>query len=97
VSTDPRDIIIRPVISEKSMAEMAEGKYTFIVDRKANKVEIKKAIEGIFDVKVAKVNTINMRGKMRRMGVFRGRQPDWKKAIVKLREGDSIKFFEGMV
>lgn len=91
------DIIIRPVITEKSMQDMADRKYTFVVDRKANKVEIKKAIEEIFDVKVEKVNTMNMKGKKKRLGRYEGRRANWKKAIVKLTEDSKpIEFFEGM-
>lgn len=91
------DIIIRPMITEKSMDDMEEGKYTFVVARGANKSEIKKAIEQIFDVTVERVNTMNMRGKMKRQGVNQGRRSAWKKAIVKLTEDSkSIEFFEGM-
>ncbi|NLY86618.1 MAG: 50S ribosomal protein L23 [Tissierellia bacterium] len=94
---NPHDIIIRPVITEKSMEDMAEGKYTFVVDKRSNKTEIKKAIEAIFGVKVEKVNTMNMRGKVKRQGIYVGKRPDWKKAIVKLTEDSKrIEFFEGM-
>ncbi len=93
------DIIKRPIITEQSM-EQTEGKrYTFEVAKTANKIEIKKAVEEIFGVKVAKVNTMNVPGKAKRMGGARpGRTKDWKKAIVQL-TGDSktIEFFEGMV
>ncbi len=93
----PHDIIIRPIITEKSMEDMAYGKYTFMVDKRANKSEIKKAVEGIFDVKVEKVNTMNMLGKIKRQGYTSGRRASWKKAIVKLTEDSkSIEFFEGM-
>ncbi|MGN9164871.1 50S ribosomal protein L23 [Tissierellaceae bacterium HCP3S3_D8] len=93
----PHDIIIKPIITEKSMEDMADGKYTFMVDKKANKSEIKKAVENIFDVKVDKVNTMNMLGKVKRQGMNSGRRPSWKKAIVKLAEGSKgIEFFEGM-
>ncbi|OLS02141.1 50S ribosomal protein L23 [Tissierella creatinophila] len=93
----PHDIIIKPIITEKSMEDMAEGKYTFMVDRKSNKTEIKKAVESVFDVKVEKVNTMNMLGKMKRQGATSGRRSSWKKAIVKLAEGSKgIEFFEGM-
>lgn len=79
------------------MNAMAEKKYTFQVDKRANKSEIKKAIEKIFDVKVEKVNTMNMLGKEKRMGVHVGRRPNWKKAIVTLTEDSKeIEFFEGM-
>lgn len=87
----PYDIIMRPVITEKSMEQMAEGKYTFIVAPKATKPEIRRAVEELFDVDVVKVNTLNMRGKWRRVGRFAGRRPDWKKAIVTLKEGQRIK------
>ncbi|WP_077368843.1 50S ribosomal protein L23 [Anaerosalibacter sp. Marseille-P3206] len=93
----PHDIIIRPIITEESMDAMADGKYTFAVDRKANKSEIKKAIEEVFDVKVDKVNTMNMLGKEKRMGVHVGRRANWKKAIITLTEDSKgIEFFEGM-
>ena len=91
------DIIIRPIITEKSMMGIAEKKYTFKVDVNANKVEIKKAVEEIFGVKVEKVNTINVLGKFKRMGVHVGKRADWKKAIVKLTDDSkTIEFFEGM-
>lgn len=92
-----QDIIIKPVITEKSMDNLQEGKYTFKVDKNANKLEIAKAVEELFDVKVAKVNTVNCSGKSRRVGRFEGKKPDWKKAIVTLKEDSkSIEFFEGM-
>lgn len=93
---DARDIIVRPVITEKTMNLLADNKYTFIVDRNANKTEIRKAIEDIFKVKVDKVRTINARGKKRRMGRFEGKKPDRKKAIITLKAGDKITLFEGM-
>ncbi len=93
----PYDIIIEPVITEESMDAMAERKYTFKVDKKANKSEIKKAVEKIFGVKVEKVNTMNMVGKVKRMGVHVGKRADWKKAVVTLTEDSKeIEFFEGM-
>lgn len=93
----PQDIIIKPLITEESMDSMADKKYTFKVDRRANKSEIKKAVEKLFDVKVEKVNTINMLGKQKRMGVNVGRRASWKKAIVTLTEDSKeIEFFEGM-
>ena len=93
----PHDIIIKPIITEKSMEDMAFGKYTFAVDKKANKSEIKKAVESIFGVKVEKVNTMNYLGKMKRQGIHSGRRPSWKKAIVKLTDDSKkIEFFEGM-
>ncbi len=93
----PQDIIIRPIISERSMKDMEERKYTFVVSKNANKIEIKKAIEELFGVNIEKVNVMNYTGKMRRMGRNVGRRPSWKKAIVKLEEGSKgIEFFEGM-
>ena len=93
---DYRDIIIKPVVTEKSMNLLADSKYTFIVDKKANKTEIKNAIENIFDVKVEKVYTMNVKGKPKRMGKYEGRKPLRKKAIVSLKSGQKIRLFEGM-
>ncbi|ANX02449.1 50S ribosomal protein L23 [Thermoclostridium stercorarium subsp. leptospartum DSM 9219] len=78
------DIIIRPYITEKSYENMAQGKYTFIVDPKATKTEIKHAVEKLFNVKVLSVNTVNYKGKEKRLGVHVGRTSKWKKAIVKI-------------
>ncbi|HHX74271.1 MAG TPA: 50S ribosomal protein L23 [Firmicutes bacterium] len=94
---DLHDIIKRPVISEKTTAEMAALKYTFEVDSRANKVEIKKAVEKLFNVKVKDVNTIHITGKVKRMGIHSGRRPSWKKAVVTLAEGSKpIEIFEGL-
>lgn len=93
---DYRDIIIKPVVTEKTMNLLADNKYTFIVDKKANKTEIKNAIEAIFKVKVEKVNTVMVKGKVKRMGRFEGKTPDRKKAIVTLKPGHKIRLFEGM-
>ena len=94
----PYDIIRKPVISEKSMAGTSDKVYTFEVAVDANKTEIKKAIEEIFKVKVAEVNTINVVGKEKRMGVHSGLRSARKKAIVKLTENSKpIEFFEGMM
>ena len=91
------DIIIRPIITEQSMLEMEENKYTFEVAKTSNKSEIKKAIEAIFSVKVAKVNTMNMTGKVKRQGMNVGKRPDWKKAIVTLTDDSQpIEFFDSM-
>ncbi|GFN23045.1 MAG: 50S ribosomal protein L23 [Thermoanaerobacteraceae bacterium] len=92
----PQDIVIAPLITEKTTNLMADNKYTFIVARDANKIEIKHAIEKLFNVKVLKVNTLPDRGKLRRMGRFQGRQPDRKKAIVTLAPGQKIPVFEGL-
>ena len=94
---NPHDIIIKPIITEKSMEDMAEGKYTFRVDKRANKSEIKKAVETVFDVKVKDVNTMNVLGKIKRQGLHSGRRASWKKAIIKLTDDSkTIEFFEGM-
>lgn len=93
---DLRDIIIKPVLSEKSMNLQSENKYTFIVDKKANKTEIKNAIEKIFDVKVEQVNTLIVKGKPKRMGKFVGKTSDRKKAIVALKAGQTIKLFDNV-
>jgi large subunit ribosomal protein L23 len=91
-----RDILIRPLITEKSTALMQDNKYTFVVPLKANKVEIRQAVEQLFKVKVLDVNTIRVLGKVKRMGRNQGKRPDYKKAIVKLAPGQRIEFFEGL-
>ncbi len=89
------DIIRRPIITEQSMDQVADRKYTFEVARGANKIEIKKAVEEIFKVEVEKVTTMNYIGKPKRQGVFSGKRADWKKAVVKLKEGSkTIELFE---
>ena len=90
---DHRDIIVEPVISEKSYGLMDENKYTFIVRPDANKTQIKIAIEKIFEVKVTSVNTINRKGKRKRTRFGYGKRPDTKRAIVSLRDGDRIDIF----
>ena len=99
MATTAYDIIKRPVITEQSMAETEAKKYTFEVAKDANKIEIAKAVEEIFGVKVAKVNTLNMQGKEKRMGMRpAGRRASWKKAMVTLTaDSKTIEFFEGMV
>ena len=93
-----QDIILAPVITEKSMYVVAEKKYTFKVANDANKIEIAHAVEELFDVNVAKVNTVSVRGRFKRMGRNEGYRPDWKKAIVTLTENSkTIEFFEGMI
>ena len=93
------DIIKRPIITEQSMAETENKKYTFEVAKDANKIQVAQAVEEIFGVKVAKVNTLNMKGKEKRVGRYpAGRRASWKKAIVTLTEDSkTIEFFEGMV
>ena len=93
---EARDIIIKPVVTEKSIGLMEHNKYVFKVALSANKIEIKKAIEEIFKVKVVDVNTVRINGKMKRMGRYEGKTSDYKKAIVQLVEGDSIEIFEGL-
>jgi large subunit ribosomal protein L23 len=90
---DPRDIILKPVVSEKSFGLVDNGKYTFEVDPRSNKTEIKNAIEKIFDVKVASVNTANRQGKTRRTKFGLGKRKDTKRAIVTLKSGFSIDIF----
>lgn len=91
-----QDIVIRPIITEDSMERLQIKKYTFEVARDANKVEIAKAVEELFGVKVAKVNTISVKGKEKRMGRNTGFRPNWKKAIVTLEGDKTIEFFDGM-
>ena len=94
--TDPRDVILRPVVSEKSYALLEKGVYTFIVRPDANKIEIRQAVERVFSVTVVKVNTLNRKGKKkrhRRQPKF-GKRPDTKRAIVTLAEGQRIPLFE---
>jgi large subunit ribosomal protein L23 len=94
---DLYQIIKRPVITEKSTALKEElNQVVFEVDPKANKLEIKEAVEKLFNVKVLKVRTIKVKGKKRRLGRLEGKEKDWKKAIVTLRPGDRIEFFEGV-
>ena len=91
------DIIIKPLMSEKSYAQIKDKIYTFVVDKKANKIEIKKAIEAIFNVSVEKVNTAIVGGKLKRQGKYEGYTPDYKKAIVQLKkDSKSIEFFDSL-
>lgn len=92
---DARDILLRPVITEKSSSLLAENKYTFIVDRNANKIEIKQAVEQMFKVHVTDVRTMIVKGKKKRRGRYEGYTSDRKKAIVTLRPGERIPIFEG--
>lgn len=91
------DIIIRPIVTENSMLQTADRKYTFEVLKEANKTQIKKAVEEVFGVKVENVNTLNVKGKLKRQGRTQGYTRSWKKAIVKLTaDSKTIEFFEGM-
>ena len=92
---ESRSIIIEPVVSEKSYALMADGKYTFRVDDRAHKTQIASAVEQVFDVRVAAVRTSQVRSKPKRRGVHKGKTRSWKKAIVQLAPGDRIELFEG--
>jgi large subunit ribosomal protein L23 len=93
-----QDIILRPVVSEKSMAGIGDKKYTFEVAKSATKIDVARAVEELFGVKVAKVNTLHVRGHLRRQGQSQGYTSSWKKAIVTLKpESKTIEFFEGMM
>lgn len=94
--TNLRDVLIRPLVTEKSNTGMQDNKYTFIVPLNANKVEIRQAVETVFKVKVLDVNTVRVMGKIKRMGKYSGKRPDYKKAIVKIAPGQQIEFFEGV-
>jgi large subunit ribosomal protein L23 len=90
---EPREIVIRPVITEKSYSAIEHNRYTFQVDKRARKPEIARAVEEIFKVTVVSVNTMNVPGKSRRVRYAKGMTPSWKKAVVTLKEGDTIKEF----
>jgi large subunit ribosomal protein L23 len=90
----PRDVIIRPVVSEKSYGGLESNVYTFLVDPRSNKTEIKEAIQQIWNVRVISVNTLNRQGKVKRRRFTQGKRADQKRAIVKLAEGDTIEIFE---
>ncbi|EFQ24059.1 50S ribosomal protein L23 [Aminomonas paucivorans] len=89
------DILLRPIVTEKSSRMMEHNQYTFEVHRDANKIQIRKAVETVFKVKVLKVHTVQVRSKPKRLGAFLGRSRSWKKAFVKLAPGERIEFFEG--
>lgn len=92
------DVVLKPIITEKSMQGIQDRKYTFKVAKDANKIEIANAVEKLFGVKVAKVNTMNVKGALKRMGAKQGYRPDWKKAIVTLTEDSkTIEFFDSMM
>ena len=91
---DPRDVILAPVVSEKSYSLLDLNAYTFYVHPDANKTEIRQAVEAIWDVKVINVTTVNRKGKTKRFRYTQGKRPDTKRAVVKLREGDKIEIFE---
>jgi len=94
---DPYDIILRPLVTEKSLTQNSEqNKVSFLVDTEANKQAIRGAVERIFAVKVTEVNTVSLKGKWKRTRMREGKRPDQKKAVVTLRQGDKIEFFEGL-
>ncbi|PKQ10242.1 MAG: 50S ribosomal protein L23 [Actinobacteria bacterium HGW-Actinobacteria-9] len=92
---DARSVIVRPIVSERSFEMIEQGRYTFEVDKRATKPQIAAAVTEIFGVTVTKVNTMNVSGKPRRLRAAKGITRSWKKAVVSLKEGDSIEFFEG--
>jgi len=96
MAANPRDVLLKPIVTEKTSAMMQDNKYTFMVAPGANKTEIRQAVEEIFKVKVVNVNTVRVMGKTKRMGKYEGKRSDYKKAIVKLAEGNTIPVFEGM-
>ena len=92
---DLRDVLIRPVVTEKAYANVETGKYAFRVHPDAHKTQIRQAVEQLFDVRVARVNVVAVQPKPKRRGLFKGTKPGWKKAVVQLRAGDSIEIFQG--
>ena len=95
MSLHPAEILISPVVSEKSYHQITENRYTFRVHADAHKTQVRQAVEELFDVKVTSVNIIQMPAKPKRRGMIKGTKPGWKKAIVELKAGDSIEIFEG--
>ncbi len=95
MSLHPNEVLLAPVVSEKSYAQIEQGKYSFKVHKDAHKTQIRQAVEQLFDVKVERVNIVKVHSKPKRRGLFKGTRPGWKKAIVQLRKGDKIEFFEG--
>ncbi len=95
MSLDPRQVLIAPVVSEKSYSLIEDSKYSFKVHSKAHKTQIRQAVEELFDVTVLSVNVVTVKPKPKRRGVHRGTRPGWKKAIVQLADGDKIDIFEG--
>ncbi|MFY9174074.1 MAG: 50S ribosomal protein L23 [Peptococcia bacterium] len=91
---NPHDVLIKPIITEKSTGLMGENKYTFKVDKNANKIQIKQAVETIFKVDVTDVKTLNVTGKLKRQGRTEGMTPNWKKAIVTIKDGQTLPIFD---
>ena len=95
MSLHPSEVLIRPVVSEKSYEQITRNQYTFQVHKDAHKTQIRQAVEQLFEVKVERVNILMVQPKPKRRGAHRGKRPGWKKAVVQLREGDSIEIFQG--
>jgi large subunit ribosomal protein L23 len=95
MSLHPSQVLIAPVVSEKSYHQITENRYTFKVHKDAHKTQIRQAVEELFDVKVVGVNVIKMQPKPKRRGMIKGTRPGWKKAVVELKAGDTIEIFEG--
>jgi large subunit ribosomal protein L23 len=95
LSLHPSQVLIRPVVSEKSYEQIQSNQYTFQVHKDAHKTQIRQAVEELFEVKVERVNVVKVQPKPKRRGNIKGTRPGWKKAIVQLRKGDSIEIFEG--
>ena len=95
MSLHPNEVLLGPVVSEKSYSLITDRKYTFKVHEDAHKTQVRQAVEQLFGVKVENVNIVKVPGKPKRRGMFRGERPGWKKAVVKLREGETIEIFQG--
>jgi len=95
VSLHPNEVLLAPVVSEKSYSLIADRKYSFRVHPKAHKTQVRQAVEELFHVKVERVNVSQVKAKPKRRGLHRGTKPGWKKAVVQVREGDTIEIFEG--
>ena len=95
MSLHPNEVLLAPVVSEKSYAAIEQNKYSFKVHKDAHKTQVRQAVEQLFDVKVVAVNIVKVKPKPKRRGLFKGERSGWKKAIVELRQGDTIEFFEG--
>jgi large subunit ribosomal protein L23 len=95
VSLHPGEVLISPVVSEKSYGQIVQNRYTFKVHQDAHKTQVRQAVEELFDVKVLNVNIVKVQAKPKRRGIHKGVRPGWKKAIVQLKPGDSIEIFEG--
>ena len=95
MSLHPNEVLLAPVVSEKSYSQITDRKYTFKVHKDAHKTQVRQAVEQLFDVKVQAVNIVKVQPKPKRRGVTKGTRPGWKKAIVQLREGNTIEIFEG--